>query len=215
MNNRTHRLHLVTFLTVVRVPLVLVFFASALVNSLGQLDGSWLFAAALMSLLLAAATDLLDGWLARRLNVTSQFGAHADPFCDKVLYLTALPLLVFLASRNGHTAHSVVLLCFTLFFLLRDQWTSFLRALGSTHGISAAANWSGKARTLLNFPLICLIYVVEESALFAEVPRFIYVLETLGFTVNLISIYVYTIQFWPALRKAADFDTSPPDRLQP
>ncbi|TFH18222.1 MAG: CDP-alcohol phosphatidyltransferase family protein [Lentisphaerales bacterium] len=211
MNKRTYSLHVVTFLTVVRIPLVLAFFVSALVNSVRPPGGSWLFAVALVSLILSAATDLVDGWLARKLNVTSQFGAHADPFCDKVFYLAALPLLVFLASRNGHTVHSVVLLFFTLFFLLRDQWISFLRAIGSPHGISPAANWSGKARTLLSFPLVCLIYLVEESGLFAEVPSFIYVLETLGFAINLVSIYVYTIRFWPALRKSAGFDAAPPN----
>lgn len=48
--------------------------------------------------LLAALTDLLDGWLARRWQCTSAIGAFLDPLADKVI---ANVMLVFLASRHG------------------------------------------------------------------------------------------------------------------
>lgn len=49
---------------------------------------------ALVVFLLAAATDFLDGYLARRWSVVSSFGKIADPIADKALILTALALLV-------------------------------------------------------------------------------------------------------------------------
>ena len=46
----------------------------------------WLF-------VVTAATDFLDGWLARRDNLVSAFGRIADPFCDKVLIVGSLVFL--------------------------------------------------------------------------------------------------------------------------
>ena len=50
-----------------------------------------------------------------------------------------------------------------ILFLLRDQWVSFLRSLGALHNLSAKANWSGKARTLISFPTICVIYYYLQA----------------------------------------------------
>lgn len=55
----------------------------------------WLRWWALVVFLVAAATDFLDGHLARRWEVESSFGSLADPIADKALILTALALLVW------------------------------------------------------------------------------------------------------------------------
>ena len=88
-------------------------------------------------------------------------------------------------------------------FLLRDQWVSFLRSLGALHNLSAKANWSGKARTLISFPTICVIYyyLAAPAGWGLRPPdRVVYGLEGLSMVINLISIGVYTVRFWPALR---------------
>ena len=116
--------------------------------------------------------------------------------------LAALPTKP-LAARLGQSTHARVLLMLAILFLLRDQWVSFLRSLGALHALSAKANWSGKARTLISFPIICVIYYYLQAP-----PQWgwrlpigwVYALEGLSMLINLISIGVYTLRFWPALR---------------
>ena len=74
-----------TWFRIVAIPLVVLGFYS------GE---SWARPAAGLLFGLAAITDLLDGYLARRLGQTSSFGAFLDPVADKLMVSTALVLLV-------------------------------------------------------------------------------------------------------------------------
>ena len=97
-----------------------------------------------------------------------------------------------------------------ILFLLRDQWVSFLRSIGAIHNLSAKANWSGKARTVISFPTICVIYyALEAPASWPWRPsqNVLFGLEGLSMVINLISIVVYTTSFWSALY----LELKPPD----
>lgn len=194
------KLIFVTFLTFVRFPLVLVFLAAALVNAWHYRE--WLFWFALSSLIASAVTDLFDGYFARKFKVTTGFGAHADPLMDKLFYLISLPTLVFLAAKDLNMFHAVVLLLMTLLFLARDLWVTFLRSIGSMYRVPGGANWAGKVRTALNFPLICCIYHVEEARHQFIPPKIIYVYEIVGVVMTLISIYVYTSRYWSSIKQS-------------
>lgn len=196
--NRKAQLRLVTGLTVARGPLVLIFLVLAIVHAFDA--APWRFVLALSSLILAAVTDLFDGYLARKFKVVSTFGAHADPLMDKMFYLVTLPFLVFVAALDGDPTHATILLVMTVMFLGRDQWVSFMRAIGSIYNVSGSANWAGKLRTILNFPLICLIYAHEQSP-WPFVPiNVLYVLEAIAVVINIVSIVVYTRTYWPSLK---------------
>ena len=193
-------------LTLVRVPLIFLFLAVSVFCSRPLSEG-W-FLVAFMAMILSAVTDLLDGYFARKLQVTSRLGSYMDPMTDKVFYLTTFPTLIYLADRIGQHAHARVLLVLAILFLLRDQWVSFLRSLGALHSLSARANWSGKARTLVSFPTICVIYYYLQAPAhwFVRMPDFVvYGLEGMSMAINLISIGVYTARFWPALRAELRF----------
>lgn len=196
---RNSRLAIVTALTFLRIPLVLVFFACALVHASRPGAPSWLPWAAFGFLAASALTDMADGFLARRLGVVSNFGSHLDPLTDKVFSLATLPLLVYVAARNGHDAHAIVLLCMTVLFLLRDQWVSFLRSVGAGFKVPGHANWSGKLRTLISFPLICLVYLAEGAGVAIQ-PSFLYLLESAAIIITLVSLWVYTRRYWDCLR---------------
>ena len=188
-------------LTLVRVPLIFLFLAVS-VFCAHPLPEFW-FGVAFTAMILSAVTDLFDGYFARKFQVTSRLGSYADPMTDKVFYLTTFPTLVYLADRVGQHTHARVLLVLAILFLLRDQWVSFLRSLGALHDLSAKANWSGKARTLISFPTICVIYYYLQAPAhwFVRMPEpVVYGLEGLSMAINLISIGVYTGRFWPALR---------------
>jgi CDP-diacylglycerol--glycerol-3-phosphate 3-phosphatidyltransferase len=198
-------------LTLVRVPLIFLFLAISVFCG-HPVPEVW-FVAAFTAMILSAVTDLLDGYFARKLQVTSRLGSYADPMTDKVFYLTTFPTLVYLAGRVGQQGHARILLMLAILFLLRDQWVSFLRSLGALHDLSAKANWSGKARTLVSFPTICLIYYyLQAPAHWCLQPPacVIYALEGVSMAINLISIGVYTARFWPALRA----EIQPPEQEQ-
>jgi CDP-diacylglycerol--glycerol-3-phosphate 3-phosphatidyltransferase len=198
---RAVKLGLVTALTMARFPLVMLFFAGAIVYTKQPSTG--LFVASILALSLSAVTDLFDGYLARRFGVCTEFGANADPLMDKFFYLASLPLLVFLATQNGNTEHAIILLAMTVCFLSRDQWVTFLRSIGSLYNVSGGAHFIGKLRTFINFPLIGLIYLFEESPVdFISTPV-IYTCEGIALIINFISIYTYTKWYWPYLKKSA------------
>lgn len=196
------KLRFVTFLTCVRFPLVLLFFAGAILYTRPAYRHPWLFAVVFGCLITSALTDLFDGYFARRFGVVTKLGAHADPLMDKFFYLASLPLLVFVATvKPDNLFHARLLLILTLLFLARDQWVTFLRSIGSLYNVSGHAHWSGKLRTAFNFPLICGIYHFEEAPIpwqFINV-YVLYVFEGIGVALNLLSLYIYTRRYWPSL----------------
>ena len=148
---------LVNLLTLGRAPLVLAGCGFSLAN-LARPHPAWVAAAA-AALALSALTDLFDGALARRWGVTSRFGALADPLMDKVFYLSTLPVATFVALGCEQTRHAAALLALDVASLLRDQWVSFLRSVGSAYGADVRASWSGKIRTIVGFPAIVAVHV--------------------------------------------------------
>ena len=195
------KFYFVQALTLVRVPLIFLFLAVSVFT--GHPVSEFWFLVAFVAMMLSAVTDLFDGYFARKFQVTSPLGSYADPMTDKVFYLTTFPTLIYLADRIGQHGHARALLVLAILFLLRDQWVSFLRSLGALHNLSAKANWSGKARTLISFPTICVIYYYLQAPTswgFRIPESVVYGLEGLSVAINLISIGVYTGRYWPALR---------------
>lgn len=197
---QNRRFWLVQCLTASRALLLLV--AVVLVACAPRAMSAGTFAAALAALALSAATDLIDGPLARAWKVASALGAHADPLLDKVFYLTALPMLVMLAALDASLHMALWLFATAVLMLLRDQWVTFLRSLGAARGMGAKANWSGKLRTLLGFPAICVaFYHLRAPADWPSVPPWaIYATLAALLAVNLVSMWVYTARYWPAIK---------------
>lgn len=111
----------------------------------------WQNNSALATLFLAwaAASDVLDGWLARRLQATSAFGATLDLFADKFLVLL---LLVILLWRNPEFWPSVWLALLLALTLLREGVMVFLRQRQKL----TVKSW-GKLKTFLQFSGLFLL----------------------------------------------------------
>jgi CDP-diacylglycerol--glycerol-3-phosphate 3-phosphatidyltransferase len=201
------KLRFVTFLTFVRFPLVVLFFAGAICYTPGRPE--WIFWLSFGFIVLSAVTDLFDGYFARRFNVVTEFGAHADPLMDKFFYLAAFPLLVFVTTRNGHMVHAVVQLVMTLMFLSRDQWVTFLRSIGAMYQVSGGAKWAGKLRTAVNLPLACVIYFYEASPVPLFSATVVYACEAFAIAVNFFSLYTYTRDYWPYIKQSARLEPPP------
>jgi CDP-diacylglycerol--glycerol-3-phosphate 3-phosphatidyltransferase len=133
-------------LTIVRIALVPVFVACLLAGGTG-----WRLAA-LAVFGIASFTDLLDGKLARRWGLVTDFGKIADPVADKALTGAALICL----SALGELPWWV-----TGIILFREIGVTVLRFWVIRRGVIAASR-GGKLKTLLQIIAICL-YVLPES----------------------------------------------------
>jgi CDP-diacylglycerol--glycerol-3-phosphate 3-phosphatidyltransferase len=88
----------------------------------------------------AALTDLLDGYLARRMNVVSVLGKFLDPLADKLLVMASL---VYMVPMGRIPEWAVVLL------LAREISVTSLRSIASSEGVVIAAGDDGKSKTAL------------------------------------------------------------------
>jgi CDP-diacylglycerol--glycerol-3-phosphate 3-phosphatidyltransferase len=201
MHENTKRL-IVNALTFGRLPFVVLFMGLAVLHAYKP-QAWWLAVVATVSLGIAALTDLYDGKLARQWNVVTKFGAMADPLMDKVFYLVVFPTLLWLLGRQpDESVHALVMLVFTVLYILRDQWVTFLRSVGSLFDADCRANWMGKFRTAASFPAACVIYVYISLHPFFLPQALMYVIEAFLIFVNFWSIIVYTRQYLPYLKKS-------------
>jgi len=90
--------------------------------------------------LAAMATDLLDGYLARRMGLVTVLGKFLDPLADKLMVLSVLVILV---SKGRAPSWLVVVL------MARELAVTGLRAIASQQGLVIAAGAGGKAKTAL------------------------------------------------------------------
>ena len=88
----------------------------------------------------AAATDFLDGWVARRFNLVTVLGKFLDPLADKLIAISALIMLVHLGRV---TAWIVVLV------MAREFAVTGLRTIAMSEGLVIAAGQEGKYKTAL------------------------------------------------------------------
>lgn len=104
--------------------------------------------AATIIFILAAATDMLDGHIARKYNLVSNFGKLMDPLADKLLVMSALVCLVEL----GDVAAWMVVL-----ILAREFAVTGLRQIAVEQGIVIAAAPTGKIKTITQMIAIPLL----------------------------------------------------------
>ncbi|MEO0482586.1 MAG: CDP-alcohol phosphatidyltransferase family protein [Planctomycetota bacterium] len=123
---------------------------------------AWLLSAAGI-FVVAALSDALDGYLARRWNAVSKFGRVMDPFADKVLVLSAFVLLAgpaFIVIDDGvRTPASGVYPWMVAVILARELLVTSLRGLLESQGRDASAQIAGKAKMVLQSVAIPLVLV--------------------------------------------------------
>ena len=105
---------------------------------------------ALVIFVLASLTDLLDGKIARKRNLVTDFGKFADPLADKMLTTAAMLWFVECGQMPGWVLFVV---------LLREFAVSGLRMVASDQGRVIAAGWSGKVKTASTMVCIILMFL--------------------------------------------------------
>ncbi|MGI8905566.1 MAG: CDP-diacylglycerol--glycerol-3-phosphate 3-phosphatidyltransferase [Candidatus Sumerlaeaceae bacterium] len=109
---------------------------------------------ALVIFIIAAITDYLDGMIARRQNIVTNFGKLFDPLADKLLTMAAFVAFVELQGPNGKPifpAWAIIVI------LAREFLVTGLRSLGASHGRVIHADKWGKQKTIIQLVGIGLI----------------------------------------------------------
>ncbi|MEM9661913.1 MAG: CDP-diacylglycerol--glycerol-3-phosphate 3-phosphatidyltransferase [Planctomycetota bacterium] len=114
-----------------------------------QSDADPMLLAAAGLFIIAAFTDAADGYLARRWNAITRFGRVMDPFADKILVLGALVLLAGPGFDDAGTPLAGFTGWMVVVIIARELLVTSLRGLAEGSGIDASANWSGKAKMIL------------------------------------------------------------------
>ena len=139
-------------ITLARVCLIPVYLFVYLAQPLSELPNMWL---ALVIFSVASITDAVDGYIARKYKLISNFGKLMDPLADKLLVSAAL--VAFVASGTL-SAWVVVLL------ISREFFVSGIRQLAAEQGIVVAASVSAKFKTTTQIVLI--IYILLPIQMF-------------------------------------------------
>jgi len=183
----------------VNVPIILTWLRIAmipLVVALFYLPSQWLSlplrdTVAALAFIIAALTDWMDGWLARRWNQASSFGAFLDPVADKLMVCAALLVLLHLGRVDVLIA---------LVIIGREIAISALREWMAQIGASAsvAVHQLGKFKTAAQMVAIpCLLY--DQRLLGVNLAAAGQVLIGIAAILTVWSMCYYLRRAWPAI----------------
>ncbi|MBO5113254.1 MAG: CDP-diacylglycerol--glycerol-3-phosphate 3-phosphatidyltransferase [Lachnospiraceae bacterium] len=130
-------------LTIFRVILIPFFIIALLVPGIPA--GNWI---ALAIFIVASLTDLLDGKIARKYNLVTNFGKFMDPLADKLLVCSALICLVELSRIPSWMVVIIIAREFTI---------SGFRLIAADNGVVIAASYWGKFKTTFQMIAVCLM----------------------------------------------------------
>ncbi len=131
-------------LTILRIVLVPFFVAILLTNCFGD-SSKWV---ALAIFIIASLTDMLDGKIARKYNLVTNFGKFMDPLADKLLVCSAMICLIELQRL---AAWIVIII------IAREFIISGFRLVASDNGVVIAASMWGKVKTVFQMAMVIIL----------------------------------------------------------
>lgn len=180
-------MNLPNLLTLSRIFLVPVFVVIYVVPG----EGTYVYAAGLFAL--AAFTDWLDGYLARRLNQTTAFGAFLDPVADKLIVVTALVLLIGHHNTLWFTLPGLIIVGREIVISALREWMAEMNRRGLVAG-----TWLGRLKT--TFQMIAMVVLLANPPSFDRPWVIIgYVLLYIAAIMTLASMLIYLKAAWPTL----------------
>ena len=120
--------------------------------------------------ILASLTDMLDGKIARKYNLVTDFGKFADPLADKMLVTAAMLWFVEIGRMPAWAL---------LLVIVREFAVSGLRMIASDKGRVIAAGWSGKVKTASTMVCIVVMFIPNLPAVLNAVCVWVITLTTL------------------------------------
>ena len=131
-------------LTVLRIIMV-PFFVFFMLTDTGGAANKWI---ALVLFCIASLTDLLDGKIARKYNLVTNFGKFMDPLADKLLVCSAMICMI----ESGQLSAA-----FVIIIIAREFIISGFRLVASDNGVVIAASYWGKFKTVSQMAMVILL----------------------------------------------------------
>ena len=175
-------------LTLMRISLIPVFVI------VFYLPFSWAHYVAALIFALACFTDWLDGYLARKLQQISTFGAFLDPVADKLLVATSLLLLVGARDWNYITIPAIVIVGREIVISALREW---MAEIGSRASVTVSN--IGKIKTTLQMLALFLLLAFRPATSWWGVLGF--VLLYVAAILTIWSMVIYITMAWPQLIK--------------
>ena len=186
-------------LTLLRIALIPIFVASF------YLPWEWRHLATAAIFGVAAATDWLDGYLARKLNQFTPFGAFLDPVADKLIVAAALIVLVQVHATALFALPAIVIISREIVISALREW---MAELGNR--TSVAVSYVGKVKTTLQMVAIAVLLAVDP-VLHPVWDQVGIVLLYIAAILTLWSMVIYLRAAWPELSRVPDKEGSPED----
>lgn len=164
-------------LTVLRV-IMIPFFVLFMLTDIGGSANKWI---ALVLFAVASLTDLLDGKIARKYNLVTNFGKFMDPLADKLLVCAAMICLV---EMEKLAAWIVIVI------ISREFIISGFRLVASDNGIVIAASYWGKFKTTFQMAMI-LVLIADLGGVFDTIGM---VLVWIALALTIISLVDYVVK---------------------
>ena len=164
-------------LTLLRVLLIPVFVVLLLLKG-GE--SSTLRIAALVVFCLASFTDFLDGQIARRRHLVTNFGKFMDPLADKLLVCSALICMIELRELPSW---------YVIVVIAREFIISGFRLIAADNGIVIAASWWGKFKTTFQMLTVSLLILNIPS-----LHTFTMMVAGIAFVLTLVSLADYIVK---------------------
>lgn len=171
------RMNLPNKLTILRVILIPFFLVALMVDGIPA--GKWI---ALGIFILASITDTLDGQIARRKNLVTNFGKFMDPLADKLLVCSAMIAMIDLRRIP----------CWVVIIIIaREFIISGFRLVASDNGVVIAAGWWGKIKTVVQMIMV-IVLIADFGGKVVAVIENVLIYAALALTV--ISLVDYIIK---------------------
>ncbi|GHA90703.1 CDP-diacylglycerol--glycerol-3-phosphate 3-phosphatidyltransferase [Modicisalibacter luteus] len=177
--------NLLTLARIVFIPLLVLLF---------YLPYAWSLPLTAVLFGLAAVTDWLDGYLARRWDQSTPFGAFLDPVADKVMVAVALALLIERYESIWLTLPALVIIGREIVISALREWMAEMGKRGSV-----AVSWIGKVKTTLQMVALLLLLGSIPDSLIANIG--VYTLYAAAI-LTLWSMYQYLRAAWPELSRS-------------
>ena len=142
---------------------------------------------ALVVFVVASLTDTLDGYIARKYKLVSNFGKFMDPLADKLLVSSAMICLV--PSKTS--------LCpFWTGIISREFIISGFRLVASDAGVVIAASWWGKIKTVVQMIMVIVLILSIHNPVVAVIEQ---ILIYLALVLTVVSLLDYLIKNWKVM----------------
>ena len=153
------KMNLPNKLTVLRLIMVPIFMVVMLIPVFAELSSTTDMILTVVGALLfiaASLTDMLDGKIARKYNLVTDFGKFLDPLADKFMVIGALLCIFFQASVSGNKIMSTIFFFALIIVVFRELAVTSIRLVASSSGgVVIAANMLGKIKTVFQIIAIC------------------------------------------------------------